>query len=120
MTSQELIEQVRALAAAYPDTVYPEGQCWYSRGNAGPGCGCLIGQALSDFDPELPRKLDCEFPPPKITSGKATLVIQSRFPEYRPMLSDQWWLELVQEAHDAGKPWGEAVRMVDKGRGENR
>ena len=56
-----LIEAVRKLAEDYPDAVYNETYCRYSVGEAGPGEGCIIGQAVMTAFPSCTKavkKLD--------------------------------------------------------------
>lgn len=102
LTADDVIAEVRRLAAESPDCVYesPDGDCHYQRGECSNGSvGCIWGQALRRWG-----IID--------ESRERAAVLVSR---YGAGLSDQQheWVHAVQEFQDRGESWGDAVKAAD-------
>lgn len=101
------------LCQQYPDAIYEKhnGGCSYSQGNVknGPGCGCLIGQAVQAVSPELFG----------VIAHKTLSAIALFFPgyihpeictskEYKITLK----LDYLQSMQDRGLTWGKALASL--------
>lgn len=115
MNIKDLIENVRALANEYPDTVYTpiEGKsCFYLKGTGGDGCGCLIGQAAIRTDPSC-RSVLAKADNTRTGGSKPILdIISSIAEKYTENEAD--WLSLVQDGQDINKTWSCAVFDADE------
>lgn len=103
VTADDVLAEVRKLASEYPDATY-SGPCSYVVGYAGPGRGCLIGQALRRLG-FTKEQLD------NVDDGPASYALRRlNIPTY---VFDSWKsvriLDQIQIYQDDGTPWGEAV-----------
>lgn len=98
--------EVRKLAAEYPDAVYPKGMYSYTKGAAGSGVGCIMGQAAK-------RLGATEEVLEKWNRGSMCGDPQ----QIAAILGNSWgydWLRLTQERQDSQDSWSEAVRYADE------
>lgn len=112
ITIDQLIAEVRRLAAANPTAVYhrPEGQgiCSYRNGLATDekevvcGQGCIFGQAFENLGAERPSDED----------GSIRMVISNR----RILSSHDKvsWCFKVQEMQDDENNWGDCIKLSDE------
>lgn len=118
-TAADVVAQVRALAAANPDYVYPGaldgGECSYvyDRLGSGTGQGCLIGQALQALGVErewLRDHGDDAISMPNAGPSSASQVLRSLG------VADDGdsyeFLDDVQARQDGGERWGGAALLA--------
>lgn len=105
MDIKTLIKRVRELAAKNPDATYRfKGSmiyCYYGKGEAGNGVGCIFGQAW----PEL-KIYDVGNP---YTIGRI-LIVEDMDCHQREID----WCNEVQSCQDCGETWKEAIEAADK------
>ena len=109
-----LIQSVRDIAAKYPDTKYNLkgiGYCQYTKGDCGPGSGCLIGQAMQMCGMEDIAIESDELGEQSIDMLVDKLGVTSK--------NDRLWLCRVQYYQDQMKPWSLAVKLADSYLGVN-
>ena len=125
MHIDNLINGVHDLAKAHPDAKYtrPEidgeedPKCYYTRGTAGDGIGCIMGQAIAVLS--MPDHFNImEYDHEDGSSGVQS-VIDDWFHECEPDEESAWhrkaeWLGAVQHYQDLGYTWADAVRMSDE------
>lgn len=104
MKADIVIDRVRKLAREHPDAVYKHDTCLYTKGECGPGVGCIIGQALPEYQEELWR-LD------NITDFHVSSMIRELNIEVTEEQSI--WLETVQHYQDKGVTWEKAVKEAE-------
>lgn len=99
----DLVDQVRKVAAQYPDFIYtktPGGRCLYGPTKKNPH-GCIMGKALQDLGLPLPPE------------GEGISTFLAHAAEFLITPDDQarllYWLDEVQAAQDSGVSWGQAV-----------
>lgn len=119
MTPDELLalmDEMRALATAHPDAVYEQVEnyhtrCMYSRGRAGDGEGCLVGQAARNVGIAAGSGFD-SWDEEGDGGGITALSILNRHfgAEYQFELL---WIDHVQDRQDRHVPWGRAVLEAD-------
>lgn len=109
-TIDQLIAKVRELAAKHPATKYvPPGHytgCKYTKGEAGGGCGCLLGQALVSLQPDL-------LPLLMHLDAKENVTIDDLLVDHISIDGFVPWLTEVQQNQDMGKTWSVAVATAD-------
>ena len=101
-TIEQLIQEVRNLAAKVPNNKYiSSGNCYYDRGDCSEeGTGCIFGQAafrLGEYwtgQMSIGDKLD-----------KSNINFSQK---------QKTWCILVQKKQDFGSTWKEAVELADK------
>ncbi len=102
VTADQIIAEVRRLAAESPDFVYQKPEfspvCLYKHGD---GPGCLFGQALSNLGIEVDEN----------TRGTINNVLD-RFDVDRTD-RQRCWMSTAQRRQDHGSSWAEAVRQAD-------
>lgn len=107
----ELENAVRELVKEKPDVVYTgvEGRwgCFYTKGNAGGECGCLIGQALRRLNPEDYDKLAKREELGECLQSVMLLNI---------VRGNCEWLQHVQHYQDRYFSWSQAIRKADEKR----
>lgn len=104
-----LIQAIRKLASDYPDTRYPvQGHeyCEYTRGECGPGAGCIVGQALqmsglTSIAEDADESGEC---------GVGSLFEKMGIKNF----NDQKWLSRVQSNQDFSFSWSGAVADADR------
>lgn len=117
MTTKSLdtiIENIRELADEYPDVVYSledtvdtGAECSYFKGEAGPGEGCIVGQAsLSSLIEEA--GLD-----DKSTAGNKINHLRDKGYLTDVTRHKRNWVGQVQSLQDDEVAWGEAVNRAD-------
>jgi hypothetical protein len=114
-TQQDIIDKVREIAAAEPDTVYVylpgQGACTYTPGVRG-AQRCLIGRALSALGVPDIFFMNCNME--NYSKIVSCLVGAGYLPEtWGASLEPDEWLIRAQFMQDSGVNWGRAVRMVD-------
>lgn len=106
---EDVEREVRELAKQFPNTVYTAPNvCSYLRGPAGPGEGCVFGQALA--------KLGVS---PDFLKGYEGITIGTLLNEAlasTPLIEQYDWANIVQGSQDFGTPWGSAVARADQSR----
>ena len=118
-TLDRLVAEVRSLAADCPDVVYsPCGvYCMYTKGEAGCGVGCIVGQAILRLQPELReglvrvdrRELGNTTAMQLMGSMRLWVGTESGKEAYR----NAYWLSRVQTSQDRGTQWGECIELAD-------
>ena len=108
VTEQDIINEVRRLAADNPDYIYvnPNGsefsQCVYIHDGKG---SCIVGRALvnNGFDPEKVAQYE------GATADEMLVVLGIK----EAIDFGQVWLDRVQALQDNGTPWADAVEEAD-------
>jgi hypothetical protein len=112
MSDHKVIEEIRKLAAEYPDVVYESddpGNCFYTQGKCGPGSGCIIGQAIQRAMPDKTPSLEyIDF------NGVVGFYSMSSSVGLNMAAVDQGWASNVQILQDKKFTWAEAVEEADK------
>jgi hypothetical protein len=114
-TIDDLIKEVRRLAAEKPDYVYPINDADFQESGAGIACWyqapgktrCIFGQALANLGVTLPYNAEGQ---------RIRLVIAgSDLVTYNPRSDTEkiHWCTGVQNAQDRGKTWGQAIADAD-------
>jgi hypothetical protein len=109
-----LIQSVRDIAGKYPDAIYiveEIGYPQYTKGDCGPGSGCLLGQAMQACGMEDIAAQSDESGEQSIPQLFNELGVTSK--------NDQLWLINVQCYQDLMRTWREAVRLADSLVGAN-
>lgn len=113
ITFAELKTEVLRLAAEYPDTVYPKvmeerslRQCYYTKGECGPGVGCIFGQALTNLDSSLAVRLAAMDADDMFNTGIGNVVWKLGISATN---EEETWCDSVQAAQDNSRRWADAV-----------
>lgn len=104
-----VIQEIRELAAKYPDTIYPKEDvpyCRYTEGDCGSGSGCLIGQGLQRSGMKTIAE-DAD-----LTGETGVLSLFTDMNVFNK--NDRMWLSNVQIFQDSGKTWATSVRLTDR------
>lgn len=119
MSEHELIELIRAKAAASPDFVYepiPQGPivgnttCVYVHDGKP---SCIVGHGAWDSG-----LLGSSFESSRHNSDGVVELLESLSIVAEFSHADLAWLEAVQEAQDTGQTWAESIRSADFARAE--
>lgn len=116
ITGEQIIQAVRDLSAEHPDAVYRAtgtGACFYTRGDIGGTCGCLIGQALIRVDPAVRSILEWLDDQSHIPCAFAlfdNLYFKER---YSITPAQRAWLYMAQAEQDRASTWSVAVEYAD-------
>jgi hypothetical protein len=109
-----VVDEVRRLATESPDTVYKNEMCLYTKGKCGNGEGCIIGQAIVAWCPEMKRYLE------DMDAKSLKQNCPFSFYNLKHYGIDQFltreeisWCRNVQASQDRGITWKEAVRIED-------
>ena len=111
LTAEDIKKELRRLAALHPDAVYSndDGQCYYTRGTAGGGYGCIFGQAIINLVGDSAKgqliAMDGVLSVPR-AGGMLYRLGVSLNNEDVGLFSELQWLQ------DHNVPWGEAVRRT--------
>lgn len=107
--SLTLIQAVRDIAGKYPyvkynfgETVYPH----YTKGDCGPGSGCLLGQAMQACGMGDIAEQSDELGEQPIVMLVDKLGVTSQ--------NDIMWLSKVQYFQDTGRMWRDSVKLADR------
>ena len=108
ITEQDIINEVRRLAADNPDYIYvsPGGSeyssCVYIHDGKG---SCIVGRALvnNGFDPEKVSQHE------GLTADEMLVALGIK----EETDFEQVWLDRVQTLQDSGTPWADAVEEAD-------
>lgn len=118
VTAEQVIAEVRRLAAEQPDFVYGAqegagGNCSYFGCAIGDTSGqaCIVGQALAGLNVDMSGLLETEKTAAGVTAGGA---LRRRMVDVAYTESEASWLTEVQYLQDADVPWGEAVAKADQ------
>lgn len=104
LTLADIQAEARKVAADHRHAYNPgvdEGVCMYTDHH---GQHCIAGQILANLNSRVPQYDDAD-------NESNVSNIEGIYDDLDPDAID--WLVLVQEKADEGKPWGEAVQMVD-------
>lgn len=111
-TGQQIIAEVRKIAAEQPDHVYDRDNCWY-RDPLNNEPACIMGKALANLGLLPPSEGDTYFEGKGIDKVLEILGINAS-------ISEKLWLVYVQQAQDgrtgeiqARKSWGCSVQYAD-------
>lgn len=113
MKLSALVAEVETLATEYPETRYASVnlRCYYHLGEAGPGVGCIVGQAAKRAG---------------IGRHNVALAFEGDAVQWTKWLADDTidlnvdtdlykagnWLSEIQTLQDEGKSWGAALELV--------
>jgi len=111
----EIIQTCRNLAKEFPEARYPVTEsCCYTQGEAGPGQGCLIGQAIVRVYPELLPKLKRIDKAGGATVASMLLTLKVEPSEIvEQAVAEVHWLSRLQHKQDCGYPWSECLKEAD-------
>jgi hypothetical protein len=106
-----LIKSIRKLAADFPDAVYTsDTYCEYTKGECGPGKGCIVGQGLQNCGMKWVASYG---------DSRGEMAVSSLFHRIKVTnQNDRAWLISVQSLQDSTKSWAEAVRLSDASLGQ--
>ncbi len=93
------MEQIKVLANQYPDTLYGrlDKFCSYKNGKAGPGSGCIVGQAIKEVAPDI-YEMMVQFEDESDNSF-----------EYQAV-GNYYKINSIQMKQDRNETWGEMCR----------
>lgn len=107
ITADMVNDEIIRLAEEYPEATYiikdESRSCLYTEGAAGPGSGCLFGQALLNLG--VPKELLMEFDHQYFVDNSDIRVLSS----YLNLGSTDPLWPTIQTSQDIGEPWGDAV-----------
>ena len=111
-----IVDEVRRLAAESPEAVYQESPCHYGIGKCGNGEGCIIGQAIVAWCPDMEVYLD--FEDQKAINHKHNLnvyqIVNDHGLNHLLTKKEIDFCREVQAEQDRRKPWAEAVASADR------
>lgn len=109
-----IVDEVRRLANESPDAVYKNDMCLYTKGSCGNGEGCLIGQAIVAWCPEMKpylKSMDAK----SFAENRPFSVYNLKHYGIEHLLTREeiHWCRNIQSNQDRGITWKEAVRIED-------
>jgi hypothetical protein len=113
MNVELIITACRELATEQPGVIYDKGNaklCRYTRGEAGCGSGCIIGQAILNVYPELEPKLLLIDAADEGTGVRGLLQSLG----IKTSENQICWLSTLQGQQDFENPWGASLATADE------
>jgi hypothetical protein len=108
-----ILEEVKRLGTEYPNAIYEKSDegcgCFYTKGAAGPGEGCIFGQAILNVYPDL-RDFLVEFDRIAAEEGETSITTLLRDLDIPYTHGDP--IDDVQYSQDQKKPWGQAITYL--------